>query len=996
MATCGEYELEAAIGWGRRATFFTARITGAKGPAIVVIRRARIVERAMRHAFLRAAAEQQAAVGAGCRRLAPILGFDCDDSGFAYYATARYETSVAEFLDAGCQVDGALLREIVTGVLAVLSELHEKSRRAHGNLTPGNILLDAQGRVFLTDLAPSAKDATTADDLFALGTLIYQLVRRTARIGMLNPPLDYSPEWTESLGDDAEGWREFTNRLLTKSRNSGPDALKAAAGNVKSLASLANIAAKAAVAPMPVAGESPKPAVRRAPPKKRSPLPKIIAFILLLAGGAGGYVWWKNKEAEKKAAAAVAAAEAAKREHDKALPETIRGLRADLKKSLPTEFAGDGTLTSLLARIGKSLDGSGTKSDVTALLGNWEVPDKMKAQAAAWRSAPREWTALAGQLEAAAQIDADGDTSIIEQLRTAIVRRNAANDLDRAWNEVTFTLKDLAAENNRLLPNFEAWTVNEIVVAKNLPEAAKRAEEALGKLREVLAFQRANGARVLWVRFEKDSPEVVKTPASGLMQGWPDRWRQAANRFIGPADEKRAEWARKLDAAGATIPRLAPAEQPKWRKIFQDASTASADALESDVATVDALVAKLAGMRLPIEDAKEQYNAILKALLSAAENAKDKRDAQDAVAKFESASKLAFVKSDSETKRLLAEYQKGTGTADIVTRMKEALNTPDKINLDFSQPGWENVTPQNYDPAAAWYKFSKDGASATVPFLALGKTGYAMAAIETPLILARLSGSAASPPSQGPKIRKDGFFPETDWLWKAPTDLINRPLGIRYFAPGILPGDTGQDYSPTTWLSFQEAMTMAAKLGGQLPTTELWTAALGQAGGVQRLRSRAWSEQIKLLPVWLKQTQEPQNSSAPDWGSFSKKTGLNGTNRDYITDLNPTPGAVDDGKLWLRWVMPDGQWTPKNGFVHLIGNAAEWVNNNGSPAVIGGSVVSPPSLPTKTPIPLRDGAYFDVTFRLVVKLGEGGEGAGLKKFKEIAAGIVVPAASAAQ
>ena len=123
MARCGNYELDRAIGWGRRSTYFAARVNGANGPALHVIRRARTVERSMGHAFMRAAAEQQAAVEAGCRRLAPIFAFDCDESGFAYYATNRYETSLADFLEGGCQVDSPQLRDIVTGVLGLATGL---------------------------------------------------------------------------------------------------------------------------------------------------------------------------------------------------------------------------------------------------------------------------------------------------------------------------------------------------------------------------------------------------------------------------------------------------------------------------------------------------------------------------------------------------------------------------------------------------------------------------------------------------------------------------------------------------------------------------------------------------------------------------------------------------------------------------------------------------------------------------------------------------------
>ena len=1003
MATCGEYELERAIGWGRRATFFAARSSGTTGPAVIVIRRARMVERTHRHAFLRAAAEQQAAVGAGCRRLAPILAFDCDESGFAYYATARYETSLAEFLEAACKVDSALLREIVTSVLAALGELHEKSRRAHGNLTPGNILLDPQGRIFLTDLAPSAKDATTADDLFALGTLIYQLVRRTARIGMLNPPLDYSQDWTDSLGDDAEGWREFTNRLLTKSRNAGAGAIKLASGELKSLAGLAAkaaVAAKVAVAASPLASGELPAGVRRPAPKKRSALPMVIVIILLLAGGGGGYVWWKNKEAEK-ARIARELEDERQRKIIEALPPAIKNLRAELK-TLPDEITNDKTLKSLLGRIGKSLDGSGSKNDVTSLLGNWEVPDRMKAQAAAWRNAPREWTFLAGQLEAAAQIDAESDTSLIEQLRDAITVRNAADDLDRVWGEVTFILKDLAAENNRLLPDFTPWAVNEILAAKRVADGAVRAQDALGELREVLVFQREKGALILWARFENEAGEVVKTPASGLMQGWPDRWMQKAKGLTGPADAKREEWTQLLAAAKARISKLAPKTQPPWQSIVVDleARTGRAAALESEVAAIDVQFAKFKGMRLPIEDAKEQYLASLARLKTAGKDVADngtKQDAQGALDQFETEIKTVLARFDSETKTRLADYQKTIGTADLVARMRAALATKDRINLQFANPDdWEDKTPAAYDPNAAIFTYKK---TLPVPFLALPNMPFAMSAFETSLILARLSGAVAGAPGDGPQIRRiDGFFSIPDWLWKGPKDL--ETMGIPYLG-GVLAGDTSKDYCPATWLTFKEAADMAAKLGGQLPTTEQWSSASKRAGAVKFLRGKAWSDQIKYLPVLLKRTQSPP--PGPDFGSFSKKTGLNGADRQYVSDPSVAPGASpDEGKLWLKMVAQDNSWKPTSGFLHLIGNAAEWVNAEDDPSkparptVIGGSVVSPPSLPTDKPLPVNDGAYFDVTFRLVVPLGPGGARAGLEKFQEEARTIPEMAIPAAQ
>ena len=979
MATCGDYELEAAIGWGRRATFFAARTSGASGPAVIVIRRARMVERAHRHAFLRAAAEQQAAVGAGCRRLAPILAFDCDESGFAFYATARYETSLAEFLEAGCKVDGALLREIVTGVLAALSELHEKSRRAHGNLTPGNILLDPQGRIFLTDLAPSAKDATTADDLFALGTLIYQLVRRTARIGALNPPLDYSPEWTESLGGDAEGWREFTNRVLTKSRNTKPDALKVAAGELKSLGRLA---AKAAVAPMPVAPGEPKVEVRRAPPKKKSALPKVIALILLLAGGGGGTVWWKSKEAEKKRQIELALEKKLREERDATLPEAIKTLRAELRQPLPTNITADKTLQSLLGRIGRSLDGTGNKNDVKSLLGNWELPDKMKTQAAAWRNAPREWTYLAGLLDAAAQIDAEGETSIIGQLDKAIAARSAADELDRLWGEVTLILGDLKATNNARLPDFTPWAVNEILFATRLADAPVRAQAALDKLRDILTFQREKGSLVLWTRFEKEVPEVLRKPGSEAMPGWPAKWKQEAVRFTGPTEEKRAEWQDLLAKAEARISKLPLKDQTTWQPKLLAARSATTDALESDVAAIDRQLTEFKKLRLPIELAAEQYLAFLTKWKTDAGNAAAKKDAQ-----------IVFTKFQTETGKLLPAYQTEIRRKELITQMGEALATPDKISLLFSPPdGWELVTS---DPGTAYYKYR--GSAFYVPFIALGKTGYAMAAIETPLALAKLAGGGGSPPGSGPKIRTTDFSaePADFWLWKGPLDFV-KGRGINtYFAPGVNAGDVGTETCPVTWLSFEEAKALAKKLGGELPTAVQYLSALSSAGDTRRLRSKAWTAQVNQVTQWNTDFGAATRAFLPDVGSFSKQPGLS-ANNDYLKDTKEA-NAAGDASVWLKAAIPNGGWQPKDKFYNLIGNAAEWVSDNGSPAVMGGSIVSPPSLPNNTPLPIRTGAgAFDVTFRLVVKTGEGGEGVGLAKFKEAAAAIPVPTVPAAQ
>ncbi len=1002
MATCGEYELERAIGWGRRATFFAARASGAV-ESTIVIRRARSGERAFTQTFLRAAAEQQAAVVAGCRRLAPIFAFEFDGRGFAYYATTRYETSLAEFIEAGCKVDGALLREITTSILGALAELHEKSRRAHGKLTPGNVLLDPDGRIFLTDLAPAAKDAGVADDLFDLGALIYQLVRRTLRIGMLNPPLDYSQDWTDSLGDEAEGWLAFTNRLLDKRRNQAADAIKSALADVKSLAALAAKEAKEAAKAAKASGDSRSEmstahvAVRRPPKKRKSWAPLLLALVVLLGAGGGGYWWWKRKEDEKRRQAEREKELAAQTERDKTLPPALQNLRSEIKQ-LPPEIAADATLNSRLQKIARSLDGSWTRDSVESDLREWTVANEGKARglAATWKVPPREWTRLAGELESSARIDASGDLSIVAQLRRAITSRTAAEDLDRQWAGIASTLRSLADAKNRLLPDFTPWAAAEIRGARDFPEAALRATAAAKTLADLLDFQQAKWPRVVATRFEKDAADVLATPSDDLMPGWPGRWKREAERLVGPSDAKRAEWERAFAEAARRIPKSKPGEQPAWQKKLADARAAADAALDSDVAAVDRQVAQFAGLRLQVEILHEQFTAFLTAWKARAAGA-TKDDAPSIVAEFkdETSKLLAAFKGDDACSSYLASI----GAGALVDELGAALRMSDKISLAFAEPAAGRWRAYSANEGAAVYVFDN---KVVVPFVVLGDTGFAMSAIETPLNLAQASGVGAAPPGSGPKIRDDKFAPDasTQWLWKQPLDFI-AGAGLReYFAPGVQPGDTTSPTCPVTWISFAEARTMAQSLGGTLPTAAQWAAAKPRPNGPRRLRAGAWKTQVAQVLKWNAKFQTPTRAFLPDVGSFSKQTGLSGSNA-YLNDSG-TVIETGDGFLWLRSVYPSDWkpatgWKREDGFEHLIGNAAEWVDDNGTPAVIGGSVVSPKSLPTNTPLPIQNGpAAFDVTFRLVVRLGEGGQGAGLDKFRKLAANIPLPAAPKVQ
>lgn len=705
--------------------------------------------------------------------------------------------------------------------------------------------------------------------------------------------------------------------------------------------------------------------------------PRWIAFAFVPLATllvAGSFFWWQHRSVPKPAPPVWSPPP-----WWTTIPAMVQ-LRHDLKGPLPQEIVSDKTLHSLLVRIGRSLDGSGSKNEISTLLANWEVPERLNAQATAWRNAPREWRRLADELEAAANIDLEGETSIIGQLQKAIQSLDAGKDLEGLWEEVTLVLKDLTAANNRLLPDFTPWAMNEILTARGLADGLLRARGASERLREILTFQRELGSRVVWTRFEKEVPEVLRTPNSELMPGWPGKWKQEAQRFVGPTDGKRAEWNSILSGAETRIQKLSPSERTAQQQKLTAARTASAEALETDVAAIDRMLTDFKGLRLPSEQAHEKYAPFLAQWRTDAARAETKTEATQLLAKFQ-----------AETRTFPADYLFAIRSKEFEAQMRAALMTPDKLSLIFSQPDWEMMSS---DAGTAVYKYR---GSVAVPFLALGKTGFAMSAIEIPLSLAKLSGVAGSSPGMGPQIRKADFSPEvqSQWLWKGSLDFM-RGTGLpNYFAPGVLPGDVGSDAVPATWLSFDEAKGIAAKLGGQLPTAAQWSAALGRMGTVRRLRSSAWTAQNNLVLQWSK-TSSATRALLPDVGSFSKQVGLS-VNSAYISDISATPGATDDHAVWLKSVFPPGGWKPADQFHHLIGNAAEWVDDNGKPAVMGGSVVSPPSLPVNTPLPIRTGAgAFDVTFRLVVRMGEGGEGVALAKFKEAVAEFPVPAVPAAR
>ena len=185
---------------------------------------------------------------------------------------------------------------------------------------------------------------------------------------------------------------------------------------------------------------------------------------------------------------------------------------------------------------------------------------------------------------------------------------------------------------------------------------------------------------------------------------------------------------------------------------------------------------------------------------------------------------------------------------------------------------------------------------------------------------------------------------------------------------------TPAEHHPITHVSAEAAAALAERFGCALPTAEQWLAAYRMqppidAAGVNR-RDEAWARYAKAAP--LQSRGDGEQPAEPTAGVFIPERGV-ASATDSVAAASYL--AFDDGVVWLA--EPDdaepGSWQ------HLVGNAAEWVSVkpvNAAPlfdstdgrfqdrvasfrrqhadafAVIGGSFLSPPTLPLDEPLAL--------------------------------------------
>ena len=191
-----------------------------------------------RETILAAIKRQEFATMAGVPSLAPILAYGQTPAG-VYYVTKRFTRSLDALVESKIAVRPPGLAHLTRSILAGLQALHSRREGAHGNLKLTNILLLGTGRlrdcsVAMTDLAPT-KNVPYAADIYALGLIVLQLVRRR-HIPAPDWPVPRSEEW-DAFDGEGEPWRAFCSFLLDPARAKDPDPVAAAQQELRSLRS---------------------------------------------------------------------------------------------------------------------------------------------------------------------------------------------------------------------------------------------------------------------------------------------------------------------------------------------------------------------------------------------------------------------------------------------------------------------------------------------------------------------------------------------------------------------------------------------------------------------------------------------------------------------------------------------------------------------------------------------------------------------------------------
>lgn len=978
MEKCGDYTPRATIGWSEKATFYSGSADGNSDSSRLLIRCSRFTDRKHVQDCLRGAAEQQNAIQSGCRRIAPILDFGIGGSGRAYRITLGYEASLADCIRAGNAFDDESLKVIVSGTLRSLAELHDKCRRAHGNLTAGNILLDEAGEVVLTDIAPRASEVSYSDDLRALGVIIYQLVRRSLIVGFLAPPLERSSEWEDSLHDSADGWREFTNRLLSAKKQDGSTAIQKALKDLKSLDALG--AAVAADVPPPTGSgmsTTGAPIQGRTSKPRRKKAPKIIIAVCIVAI-IGGVAWKIGNPPPPPPVP---------------IPDKPFIGIDELKSLLPKANAqGSGEELPILTRLRNASSATEMKG---WLVNEWDTPRALKQISEEWRNPPRNWNTLANELATKADLNPNEPTTpeqladALKDIERAGIVLAGAKGVDQQWRGAAKACEQIKKLSIPGLPDFTEWAAYQVGAAPDLSAASKTAAASAVALNKFAAFASEIQPRIVPKTFTDFSKSINSYQNTPTPDTWPESWQAALGKSLRPTDQTLKEWSAEFEKIEKRIAARKLEERKSWQDKLEEVRLASTKTLESEK---DDLSSRISALRRaipdPLEDLEREFRKVIENFSVSFQQAELNAAPIPLVGEFKAALNKTLNKPEyANSKNAFLTHYFSNDLNAFYKLFDDAAKTPNELTLNFGETPtgkWEKKPAATVNATSSTWIFKSRRGTAEVTFHQLAGLDAAMAEIETSLSFARLSEvfpAPGFPPGDGPLGFRDSKPRIQDkWLWGAAETWYKEVKSKTTENPDlILPLNVDPEVCPVTWITAANAWKTAKALGGRLPTPAEWESAQRESGQRSaRLRGKAMiAAEAKIEGLELS----------------SSVTGIGlGTNAFEGYPTEPTgkdfTGTIEDNQLiWL-----DNVNTRNGKFNHLIGNASEWVSESegGPHFILGGSCITPGNKtitrlpPRRAPVdPAKQ--YCDVTFRLVVSAIKGSESAPILALKKLAA-----------
>jgi formylglycine-generating enzyme required for sulfatase activity len=160
---------------------------------------------------------------------APVYELGSDGKS-AFYVTKLYARSAQRLIDSKTKLTSADLLNITSAIVEGLSDLRSAYQRSHGNLKPGNVLIDDKGRranIVLADPAVNGDPGPSINkppDTKALGEIIYALVTFRPHTSA-RWPVQPSDEWAR-LGSTGPQWLTLCNDLLNTMARGGPPTLE--------------------------------------------------------------------------------------------------------------------------------------------------------------------------------------------------------------------------------------------------------------------------------------------------------------------------------------------------------------------------------------------------------------------------------------------------------------------------------------------------------------------------------------------------------------------------------------------------------------------------------------------------------------------------------------------------------------------------------------------------------------------------------------------------